>query len=154
MYGRPDVLINTSLMVNFGVFEWLYLVQYRPDKHNLKMLLILTGVYGSALDPIDRSPFLPSWNLHKVELFSGFISHLDDISSWKCSWKCKSLQFKKKKTLIWKTVEFQPTTQMVQYTTPATKTLRICWIEVKYLKSTYNINPNRKKEPNQFWKSI
>ena len=60
MYGRPDVLINTSLMVNFGVFEWLYLVQYRPDKHNLKMLLILMGVYGSALDPIDRSPFLPS----------------------------------------------------------------------------------------------
>ena len=33
----------------------------------------------SALDPIDCSLFLPSWNLHKVELFSAFISHLDDI---------------------------------------------------------------------------
>ena len=41
-------------------------------------------------------PFLPSWNLHKVELFSASVSHLDDISSWKCSWKCKSLQFERK----------------------------------------------------------
>ena len=54
-------------------------------------------VKRSALDPIGRSPFLPSWNLHKVELFSAFISHLDDISSWKCSWKCESLQFERKK---------------------------------------------------------
>ena len=38
----------------------------------------------SALDPIGRSPFLHIWNLHKVELLSAFISHLDDISSWKC----------------------------------------------------------------------
>ena len=38
----------------------------------------------SALDPIGRSPFLPSWNLHKVELFSAFISHLAYISSWTC----------------------------------------------------------------------
>ena len=50
----------------------------------------------SALDPIGHSPFLPLWNLHQVELFSAIISHLDDISSWKCSWKCKSLQFKRK----------------------------------------------------------
>ena len=51
----------------------------------------------SVLDPIGRtrSPFVLLWNLHKVELFSAFISHLDDISSWKCSWK--SLQFKRKK---------------------------------------------------------
>ena len=42
----------------------------------------------SALDLIDRSPFLHIWNLHKVELLSTFISHLDDISSWKCWWKC------------------------------------------------------------------
>ena len=53
----------------------------------------------SALNPIGRSPFLSSWNLHKVELFSDIISHLRDISSWKCSWKCKSLQFERKK--IW-----------------------------------------------------
>ena len=51
----------------------------------------------SALDPIGRSPFLPWWNSHKVELFSAFISHLDDILSWKCSWKCKSLRFERKK---------------------------------------------------------
>ena len=37
-------------------------------------------------------------NLPNVELFSAFISHLDDISSWKCSRKCKSLQFERKKT--------------------------------------------------------
>ena len=43
-----------------------------------------------ALDPF--GPFLPSWNLHKVELFSAFISDLDDNS-----WKCKSLQFERKK---------------------------------------------------------
>ena len=49
----------------------------------------------SALDSI--GPFLPSWNLHKVELFSAFISDLAEISSWKCSWKCKSLQFERKK---------------------------------------------------------
>ena len=36
-------------------------------------------------------------SLHKVELFSAFISQLHDISSWKCLWKCKSLQFEKKK---------------------------------------------------------
>ena len=53
----------------------------------------------SALNPIGRSPFLSSWNLHKVELFSAIISHLRDISSWKCSWKCKSFQFETKK--IW-----------------------------------------------------
>ena len=40
--------------------------------------------------------FVSSWNLHKVELFSVFISYLDDLSSWKCSWKCKSLQFQRK----------------------------------------------------------
>ena len=51
----------------------------------------------SALDPIGHSPFLPSWNLRKVELFSAFISDLDDISSWKCSWKWKSFQFERKK---------------------------------------------------------
>ena len=38
-----------------------------------------------ALDPTGLSPFLPLWNLLKVELFSAFISHLDNISSWKCS---------------------------------------------------------------------
>ena len=52
----------------------------------------------SIIDPISRSPFLPSWNLHKVELFSTFISHLGDISSRKCSRKCKFL-WKKKKIL-------------------------------------------------------
>ena len=33
MYGRPDVRLYISLILNFGVFEWMYLVQYRPDKH-------------------------------------------------------------------------------------------------------------------------
>ena len=33
----------------------------------------------SALDAIGRSPFLTSWNLHKVELFSAFISHLGPV---------------------------------------------------------------------------
>ena len=50
----------------------------------------------STLVPIGRSPFLPLWKLHNVELFSAVISHLADTSSWKCSWKCKSLQFEKK----------------------------------------------------------
>ena len=53
----------------------------------------------SELDPIGRSPLLPLWNLHKVELFSAFISHLDEISIWKCSWKCKSLQFERKRRI-------------------------------------------------------
>ena len=28
-------IVRTSIyfLVDFGVFEWLYLVQYRPDKH-------------------------------------------------------------------------------------------------------------------------
>ena len=35
---RPDVNIFlqepiTDLLVNFGVFEWLYFLYYRPDKH-------------------------------------------------------------------------------------------------------------------------
>ena len=38
-----------------------------------------------CLNPIGRSPFLPLRNLHKVELFSVFILHLDGIASWKCS---------------------------------------------------------------------
>ena len=46
--------------------------------------------------PSAVDPFSPVWNLHKVQLFSAFISHLDDISSRKCSWKCKSFQFEKK----------------------------------------------------------
>ena len=55
-----------------------------------------SSLFRSTLVPIGRSPFLPSWKLHNVELFSAVISHLADISSWKCSWKCKSLQFEKK----------------------------------------------------------
>ena len=51
----------------------------------------------SIIDPISRSPFLPSWNLHKVELFSTFISHLGDISSRKCS--RKRIFFERKKKL-------------------------------------------------------
>ena len=42
---------------------------------------IIEAYTRSALDPIGRSPFLPSWNVHKVELFSAFISYLDDMSS-------------------------------------------------------------------------
>ena len=49
---------------------------------------------------LHRSPFLPSWNLYKVELFFAFISQFDDISSRECSWKCKSLQFERKKTVM------------------------------------------------------
>ena len=35
MYGIAGNIVRTSIyfFVNFGVFEWLYLVQYRPDKH-------------------------------------------------------------------------------------------------------------------------
>ena len=41
----------------------------------------------SALDSESEvAPFSPDEiQLNKVELFSAFISHLDDISSWKCS---------------------------------------------------------------------
>ena len=59
---------------------------------------LVANVLYFCLNPIGRSPFLPLRNLHKVELFSVFILHLDDISSWKCSWKYKSLQFERKKT--------------------------------------------------------
>ena len=70
-----------------------------PRDQKLKMKeigeLVANFLYF-CLDPIGRSPFLPLRNLHKVELFSVFISHLDDISSLKCSWKCKSLQLERK----------------------------------------------------------
>ena len=55
-----------------------------------------SSLFRSTLVPIGRSPFLPSWKLHNVELFSAVISHLADILSWKCLGKCKSLQFEKK----------------------------------------------------------
>ena len=78
-------------------------------KVNLKVLLYLNVNYGLVtchvtkkikikeigelvanllyfcLNPIGCSPFHPLRNLHKVELFSVFILHLDGISSWKCS---------------------------------------------------------------------
>ena len=54
----------------------------------------------ATVDPIGGSPFLPSWNLHKVELFSALISQFGDISSRICSWKCKSLLFERKKTEV------------------------------------------------------
>ena len=37
----------------------------------------------------------------------------------------------KEKKLIRQTVGFEPTTQMVQYTTLNTSRLRICWMEAK-----------------------
>ena len=55
-----------------------------PGTHQVKRCLIWIVLKRSALDSIGRSPFLPSPHLHKVELFSAFISHLDDISSWEC----------------------------------------------------------------------
>ena len=51
----------------------------------------------SELDPIGRSPLLPLWNLHKVELFSAFISHLDEISIWKSFMKVQVSSIWKKK---------------------------------------------------------
>ena len=47
----------------------------------------LCHFYWSALDSASEvAPFSPDEiQLNKVELFSAFISHLDDISSWKCS---------------------------------------------------------------------
>ena len=71
-----------------------------------------------ALDPTGLSPFLPLWNLHKVELFSAFLSLLDDISS--------ASQFERKK-LTWKTVGFETTTQKTQYmyTTLTSKTTEV-----------------------------
>ena len=55
-------------------------------------------IFRSALDLIGRSPFLPLWNLHKVELFSAFISHLDDdISSWKWNESESLFNLKEKK---------------------------------------------------------
>ena len=59
-----------------------------PRDQKLKMKEIgelVANLLYFCLDPIGRSPFLPLRNLHKVALFSVFISHLDDISSWKCS---------------------------------------------------------------------
>ena len=74
----------------------------------------------SALDPISRSPFLTSWNLHKVELFSAFKVQVSSI------WKEKKIDIHDSttRTLL------EPTTQMVQYTTLTTRLLRICWIDV------------------------
>ena len=65
----------------------------------------------SALDPIGRSPFLPAWNLHKVELFSAFISHLDDVSIQAGNQMFMKGQVSliwRKKKLMRKTVEFEP----------------------------------------------
>ena len=45
-----------------------------------KVAQVLQGQH--SLTSVER-PFLPLWFLHKVELFSTFISHLDDISTWK-----------------------------------------------------------------------
>ena len=100
----------------------------------------------SGLDPIGCSPFLPLWNLHKVELFSAFISHLNDISSWKCSWKCKSLQFERKKINMKDCSTFEPATQMVQYWTTL-KTLDHWGFAGRKWNnlSTFSINPNPKK---------
>ena len=49
----------------------------------------------------------------------------------------------KKKISIGKTVGFEHTTQTVHFTTLTTKRLSISWIDGR-------INPNAKKEPNQF----
>ena len=49
----------------------------------------------------------------------------------------------KKKILIGKTVGFEHTTQTVDFPTLTTKPLSISWIDGR-------INPNAKKEPNQF----
>ena len=83
-----------------------------PRDQNLKMKEIgelVANLLYFCLNPIGRSPFLPLRNLHKVELFSVFILHLDDILNWKCSWKCKSLQFERKKTVT-KKGRLDPTT--------------------------------------------
>ena len=104
---RPQRL--ASFPVVLGDFGWT-----SPVKLVGKIRQTFSG--RPALDPIGRSPFLPSRNLHKVELFSAFISHLDDIPSWKCSWKFKSSQFEREKKLIRKTTGFEPTTQIVQDT--------------------------------------
>ena len=59
-----------------------------PLDQKLKMKEIgelVANLLYFCFNPIGRSPFLPLRNLHKVELFSVFILHVDDILSWKCS---------------------------------------------------------------------
>ena len=97
----------------------------------------------SALDPICRSPFLPLWNLHKVELFSAFISQLDDISSWKCSRKCKSLQFERKNYMKDSKIQTHDLDGLVCCANHQTTEDLLEWKENNL--STYCINPNPQK---------
>ena len=124
-------LLNCCVVVGRRVWSLSRTVCATYSALVLREQLLRLQTNWSLLIDIGRNPFLPSWNLHKVELFSAFISHLDDISSWKCSWKCKSLQFERKKKLIPKKVGCEPTPPMVQYTALTTRPLRICWIGVK-----------------------
>ena len=59
----------------------------------------------------------------------------------------------KKKKMTRQTVGFEPTTQVVHYATLTTRPLRICKKWGNNL-STYSINPNPKKEPNQFRNNV
>ena len=71
----------SSATPNYNITNNLYIMRFMNGQHTLT----------SVERPLDTL-----WNLHKVQLFSAFISYLHDISSWKCSWKCKSLQFERK----------------------------------------------------------
>ena len=64
---------------------------------------------GSALDPIGRGPFLPSWNLLKVELFAA-LYHTEMIFQAGNVHESASLFIFKKKKIIWKTIGFDSTT--------------------------------------------
>ena len=64
---------------------------------------------GSALDPIGRGLFLPSWNLLKVELFAA-LYHTEMIFQAGNVHESASLFIFKKKKFIWKTIGFDSTT--------------------------------------------
>ena len=88
----------------------------------------------SALDPIGRSPFLPWWNLHKVELFSAFISHLEMICQAGNVDESVSLFNLKEKNYTKDTKIGTHDLDGPVYYANNYRPLRTCWMEMKLFK--------------------
>ena len=49
--GTHTLDVYIFFLVNFGVFEWLYLVQYRPNNANLNVLFLTMWVSTKGFVP-------------------------------------------------------------------------------------------------------
>ena len=70
--GRHKVVYSHQTLCQSGWSRGFGALDYSPHSEYSE-----TSIKRLALDPIGRSPFLPSLNLHKVELSSAFISHFN-----------------------------------------------------------------------------